>query len=48
MKTYKVTFELVLKDTAELWRDDFVERAILEQLEDNEFINSYNFEELAE
>lgn len=46
MKTYKITLELVLKDTAELWRDDFVERCIAEQLEAGEFINAYDYEEV--
>lgn len=45
MKTYKLTFEIVLKDTAELDLDDFIERAIEEQLEAGEFINAYEREE---
>lgn len=48
MKTYKLTFEVVLKDTADLDIDDFIERAIEEQLEDGEFIDSYEYEELTQ
>lgn len=46
MKTYKITLEIVLKDTADLDIDDFIERAIEEQLEDGEFINAYDYEEV--
>ena len=48
MKTYVLTFEIVLKDTADLDIDDFIERAIEEQLEDGEFIDSYDRTELTE
>lgn len=48
MKTYKISFELVLKDTAELYIDDFVSKAIEEQLEGSEFMDSYVFEEIAQ
>lgn len=48
MKTYILTIELVLKDTANLYDDDFIERAINEQLEDGEFIDSYDLTELTE
>lgn len=46
MKTYKIVFEVVLKDTANLNFDDFIGRAIEEQLENGEFIDSYNREEV--
>lgn len=48
MKTYILTIEVVLKDTANLYNDDFIERAIEEQLEDGEYINSYDLSELSE
>ena len=48
MKTYVITFEVVLKDTANLHNDDFIERAINEQLEDGEFIDSYDLTELTD
>lgn len=48
MKTYIVTIEVTLKDTANLYNDDFIERAILEQLEDGEYIDSYDISELTE
>lgn len=46
MKTYKLSIEVVLKDTVDLDIDDFIERAIEEQLEAGEFIDSYEFEEV--
>jgi hypothetical protein len=47
MKTYKIEFEIVLKDTAKPdWGDDFISRAIEEQLERGEFIDSYFIEEV--
>jgi hypothetical protein len=46
MRTFTIEFEIVLKDTAEPeLRDDFIYRAIEEQLEAGEFIDSYFIEE---
>ena len=42
MKTYKVTFEIVLKNDDTEW----IERAIEEQLENGEFIDFGNIEEI--
>lgn len=42
MKTYKVTFEIVLKNNDMGW----IEQVIEEQLERNEFIDSYTIEEV--
>jgi hypothetical protein len=42
MKTFRVTFEIVLKNND----TDWIERAIEEQLETGEFIDSGNIEEL--
>ena len=45
MTTYKVTIEIVLKEDC-LYRDDFIYRAIEEQLEAGEFINEYKYQEV--
>ena len=46
MKTYVVEFEILLKDTADLeWGDDFIIKAIEEQLEPGEFVDNYYIEE---
>ena len=45
MTTYKVMVELVLKEDC-LYKDDFIYRAIEENLENGEFINSYEYEEV--
>ena len=42
MKTYKVTFEIVLKDDD----TDWIEKAIEENLENGEYINEGNIEEV--
>ena len=42
MKTYKITFEIVLKNDDTAW----IERAIEEQLESGEFIDYGNIEEV--
>lgn len=44
MKTYKIMVEVVLKEDC-LFKDDFIYRAIEEQLERGEFINAYDYEE---
>ena len=45
MTTYKMTIEIVLKEDC-LYRDDFIYRAIEEQLEAGEFINEYEYQEV--
>ena len=44
MTTYQIMVEVVLKEDC-LYRDDFIYRAIEEQLENGEFINSYDYKE---
>lgn len=45
MTTYKITLEVQLKE-ATLYRDDFIYRAIEEQLESHEQIMDYDIEEV--
>jgi hypothetical protein len=45
MTTYKLTVEIVLKEDC-LYKDDFIYRAIEEQLEAGEFINEYDYQEV--
>lgn len=45
MTTYKIMVELVLKEDC-LYKDDFVLRAIEENLESGEFVNAYDYEEV--
>jgi hypothetical protein len=47
MNTYKITLEVVLKDTPSLFIDDFIYRAIEEQLETGEQITDYYFAEVS-
>jgi hypothetical protein len=47
MTTYKITVEVVLKEDC-LYRDDFIYRAIEEQLESGEFINAYDYKEASQ
>jgi hypothetical protein len=44
MTTYKIMLEIVLKEDC-LYKDDFIYRAIEEQLENGEFINAYDYKE---
>ena len=44
MTTYKIMVEVVLKEDC-LYKDDFIYRAIEEQLESGEFINSYDYKQ---
>jgi len=44
MTSYKIMVEVVLKEDC-LYKDDFIYRAIEEQLEGGEFINSYDCKE---
>ena len=48
MKTYILTIEVTLKETVDLHKDDFIERAIEEQLQGGESIDSYDLIELTE
>jgi hypothetical protein len=49
MKTYRITIEVCLKDTADLYYGhDFIEQSIEEQLEPGEFMNEYKREEITE
>lgn len=45
MTTYKILVEVVLKEDC-LYKDDFIYRAIEENLESGEFINVYDYEEV--
>jgi hypothetical protein len=45
MNTYKIMVEVVLKEDC-LYKDDFIYRAIEEQLEGGEFINDYEYQEV--
>ena len=45
MKTYILTIEVTLKDTVDLHKDDFIERAIEEQLQGGESIDAYDITE---
>jgi len=45
MNTYKIMVEVVLKEDC-LFKDDFIYRAIEEQLEGGEFINEYEYQEI--
>lgn len=45
MKTYKIILEVELKEDC-LYKDDFIYRAIEEQLESHEQILEYNLEEI--
>lgn len=45
MTTYKILVEVVLKEDC-LYKDDFIYRAIEENLERGEFINAYDCEEV--
>ena len=45
MNTYKIMVEVVLKEDS-LYKDDFIYRAIEEQLEGGEFINEYEYKEV--
>ena len=47
MNIYKIMVEVVLKEDC-LYKDDFIYRAIEEQLEGEEFINAYDYEEIKE
>jgi hypothetical protein len=47
MTTYKIMVEVVLKEDC-LYKDDFIYRAIEEQLEKGEFINEYDYLEAKE
>jgi len=42
MTTYQIMVEVVLKEDC-LYKDDFIYRAIEEQLENGEFINEYDY-----
>ena len=44
MTTYQIMVEVVLKEDC-LYKDDFIYRAIEEQLENGEFINKYDYKE---
>lgn len=44
MTTYKIMLEIFLKEDC-LYKDDFIYRAIEEQLENGEFINAYDYKE---
>ena len=44
MTTYQIMVEVVLKEDC-LYKDDFIYRAIEEQLENGEFINEYDYKE---
>ena len=44
MTTYQIMVEVVLKEDC-LYKDDFIYRAIEEQLEKGEFINEYDYKE---
>ena len=44
MTSYKIVVEVVLKEDC-LYKDDFIYRAIEEQLEAGEFINDYDYKE---
>jgi hypothetical protein len=46
MKTYRITVELRVKDYPDLEDDDFIYRAIEEQLERGEDILDYDLEEV--
>lgn len=48
MKTYLLSIELILKDTADLQTNDFIEKAINAVLEAGEFIDSYEFKEVTQ
>ena len=47
MTSYKIMVEVVLKEDC-LYKDDFIYRAIEEQLEGGEFINAYDYSEVKE
>lgn len=44
MTSYKIMVQVVLKEDC-LYKDDFIYRAIEEQLENGEFINEYDYKE---
>jgi len=44
MTSYKILVEVVLKEDC-LYKDDFIYRAIEEQLEQGEYINEYDYQE---
>lgn len=46
MKTYIITMELTVKDCPNLNEDDWIERSIIAQLENDESLDSYQIEEL--
>ena len=44
MQTYKITLEVLLKDTPSLYQEDFIYQAIEQALETGEQILDYDFE----